>query len=130
MSKKTSTKFNPMHALTLVAGAVGGAFAINKSAGMIADPKVRAALPLGIGLFLTTMKDKNIQGVGSGMIAIGGQRLVGAFVPALAGTDSDDVIEGVFDEIDIEGLNDTLNGGDDVLNGYIDEEMNGYEGDY
>lgn len=104
----------------LVAGSLAANVIYNKAT-MIQNAKLRAAAPLLVGLFLSSQKSKMIAAVGCGMIAAGGQKLVGTFVPGLAGIDADDTIEGVYDEIEMNGADDVLNGFDDTLNGPGDD---------
>lgn len=103
----------------LVAGGVGAGFVYNKAASFVQDPKLRAGVPVLLGIVLMGQKSKMIQNVGAGMVTVGGQKLVGSFVPGLAGMDADEVIEGLYDGVDISGS--VINGTDDVINGHYNE---------
>lgn len=117
--KKMFNKDTLTQSAALAAGAIAGSLIFNKLT-QITNPKLRAAIPLAAGLFLVGNKNKMMAGLGGGMIAIGGQKLVGQFVPGLAGYDSDEVIEGVYmDDADSMGeSDDEINGASDVINGY------------
>lgn len=115
-------------AAALVAGSIGANLVYNKAT-MITNTKLRAAAPLVLGLVLSGQKNKMIQGVGFGMIAAGGQKLVGSFVPGLAGIEADEVIEGIYDDLEgVNGADDVINGPEDVINGFEDE-INGMDSD-
>lgn len=111
-------------AAPVVAGAIAAKLAKNVAGKVIKNDKLRAALPLVLGLGLLGSKGKTMQSVGLGMIAIGGTDLVGSFVPSIAGIEymdlsgvADDDTGGYLgDDDDMSGttLNgETLNGGDD-----------------
>jgi hypothetical protein len=55
-------------------------------------------LPLGVGIILANNKNKNLQGVGFGMIAVGGRNLAGFVIPALAGPSENDTVSVFLDE--------------------------------
>lgn len=102
----------PATALPIVAGAIGAKLVKNLAGKVTANDKIRAGIALALGLVLISNKSKSMQGVGSGMIAVGGADLITSFVPSLAGIE------------DME-LGDILNGGDDV---YMSDDMNGVDG--
>ena len=125
--KKMFSKDTLTQSAALAAGAIAGSLVFNKLT-QIANPKLRAAVPLAVGIFLVGNKNKMLSGLGGGMIAIGGQKLVGSFVPALAGYEADEVIEGVY--VDDEGMNedDEINGTFDTINAY--DVINGTDEDF
>ena len=117
--------------VALVGGGIGANFIYNKAT-MVENAKLRAAIPLLAGIGLSMQKNKLMQMAGYGMIATGGQKLVGAFVPALAGFDADEVIEGIYED-DGDGMNGATINGDNVINGPGDDDddyMNGSDEDY
>ena len=106
---------------TLVAGGVVASLVVNKLT-MIADVKIRSAIPVVLGIFLAGNKNKMVAGLGEGMIAIGGTKLIGSFLPNLgiSAIDSDEVVEGVYmDESPLNGTTSMANM--DVINGYDDD---------
>lgn len=125
--KKMFSKDTLTQSAALAAGAIAGSLVFNKLT-QIANPKLRAAVPLAVGIFLVGNKNKMLSGLGGGMIAIGGQKLVGSFVPALAGYEADEVIEGVY--VDDEGMNedDEISGTFDTINAY--DVINGTDEDF
>lgn len=119
-------------ALPLVGGAIAAKVAKNVSGKVIKNEKLRAALPLILGLFL--VGNKKMEKIGFGMIAVGGADLAGTIVPALSGIEDMD-LSGVLDGFeDIHGDDDMggpLDGFEDIhgpLNG--DDDMGGYGEDY
>lgn len=100
-------------AAALIAGGLGAKLVYNKAA-FIKDPKLRAGLPLLIGLFLSTQKEPMMKNLGFGMIVSGGTSLVGSFVPALSGIDADEVLDGVYEATD-ENVNYPLNGEEEFM---------------
>jgi hypothetical protein len=108
-----------MDAATVVAGSVLGNVVYTKL-DKIADKKIRSGLILLAGVFMSGQKNKMISGVGTGMVAIGG--MIGEFVPALAiaGIDTDEVVEGVYmDESPINATTSPANM--DVINGFDED---------
>lgn len=80
------------------------------------DPKILAAGKVALGIALPKfLKSPLMANVGNGMVAVGATELVGAFVPALAGTDDVVLLSGM-DEI---GELDELSGLDEI--GELDE---------
>ena len=103
---------------TLVAGGVVASIVTNKLT-MIADPRIRAAIPVLVGIFLSGNKNKMLSGIGDGMVTIGGTKLIGGFLPnmGISAIDADEVVEGVF--VDEEPINATSSMANmDVINGY------------
>lgn len=100
----------PATALPIVAGAIGAKLVKNLAGKVTQNDKIRAGAALVFGLLLISNKSKAMQGVGAGMIAVGGADLVVGFVPQLAGIEDMD-------------LGDVLNGPDDYVGAY--EDMNG-----
>ena len=114
--KDTFTK-----AATLVGGGVVASIVTNKLT-MIADTRIRAAIPVALGIFLAGNKNKMIAGLGEGMVAVGGTKLVGALLPnmGISAIDADEVVEGVYmDENPINATSSLQNM--DVINGYDDD---------
>ena len=114
--KDTFTK-----AATLVGGGVVASIVTNKLT-MIADTRIRAAVPVALGIFLAGNKNKMIAGLGEGMIAVGGTKLVGSLLPnmGISAIDADEVVEGVYmDENPINATSSMQNM--DVINGYEDD---------
>ena len=80
------------------------------------DAKILAAGKVALGIALPKfVKSPLMANVGNGMVAVGATELVGAFVPALAGTDDVVLLSGM-DEI---GELDELSGLDEI--GQLDE---------
>lgn len=125
--KKMLNKDTLTQSAALAAGAIAGSLIFNKLT-QIANPKLRAAIPLAAGIFLVGNKNKMLSGLGGGMIAIGGQKLVGTFVPALAGYEADEIIEGVYLDEDSMGEDEEINGTFDTINAY--DVINGNVEDY
>ena len=120
------------------AGLVGGGVAANVvSSKLLAKltfipDNFKPAVPIVLGLFLSTQKNKMLANVGCGMIAVGGAKLIGGFVPSINGITEAD-IAGMYDNIrisdeDITGAGDVLTGAGDVLNGPSDV-LNGMDDD-
>jgi len=106
---------------TLVAGGVVASIVTNKLT-MIADTRIRAAVPVVVGIFLAGNKNKMISGLGDGMIAVGGTKLVGALLPnmGISAIDADEVVEGVY--MTDNPINATTSPANmDVINGYEED---------
>lgn len=136
---KLKIKDTAMTAAGLVAGSVAANFMNNKLSAKITNPKLLAAAPLAVGIFLSMQKNGMLKNVGYGMMANGGSRLVGQLVPGLAGlTGIGDDIFGVYDEIvsgigvdelgEIEGVGEMDGLGAGVLNGFGAGVLNGMGG--
>ena len=74
----------------LLIGLVGGAIAtrfVGSAVGSIfpssVPPAFANAIPIALGIFLSTNKNDITKGAGYGMIAAGGSRFVGELVPAI-----------------------------------------------
>lgn len=133
-------KFKLKNAVSTVVPTVGGAIAAkllkNVSGKMVKNEKIRAALPLIVGIFLT--QSKKTEKLGLGMVAVGGADLAGTLVPALSGIEDMD-LSGVLDGFDdIHGADEMygpLDGFEDIhgpLNGddYMSEDIAGSGDDY
>jgi len=110
-----------MNAATVVAGSVVGGIASTKLT-MIGDARLRNGLVLVAGIFMAGQKNKMLSGVGTGMAAIGGAKLIGALVPALgiSAIDTDEIVEGVYmEENPINATTSPANM--DVINGFDED---------
>lgn len=105
--------------LAVIAGAVAGKM-VDKVIPESIDPKISAAGKIGLGLFLPNfVKDGKtkalLQGVGSGMIAVGALDLATS-LGVISGVNDDDMLA-----VSLEGIEDlpVINGSDDmpVING-------------
>ena len=76
---------NVKKALPAVGGGLLANFGSNKLASFIGNDKLRAGAVFLAGLAI--MSSKKFEYVGVGLATIGGTKLVGSFVPALAGYD-------------------------------------------
>ena len=122
--KKINFKKAGTDAAGLVAGAIVANLINSKLAAKVTNPKVRNAIPLVFGLFLLTNKSEMVKMAGAGMAAVGGSRLLGTAVPALAGVCGVGELEGVYDEL-IQGVNEDMGEIEGVLNG---DDMGEIEG--
>ena len=119
------------------AGLIGGGVAANVVSSKLLSKltfipdNFKPAVPIVLGIILSSNKNKMLANVGAGMVAVGGAKLIGGFVPSINGiTESD--IAGMYDNIsisedDINGAGDVLNGAGDVLNGMEDGNIAGDE---
>jgi hypothetical protein len=110
-----------MKAGTLVAGGVVASIVTNKLT-MIADTRLRSAVPVVLGIILAGNKNKMISGLGDGMVAVGGTKLVASLLPnmGISAIDADEVVEGVY--IDQNPINATSSMQNmDVINGYDED---------
>jgi tetrahydromethanopterin S-methyltransferase subunit A len=115
--------------VTPIAGVIAGSLAadvvINKAlADVIKDKNIRTLIPVGLGIFLLTMKGDFMKSLGSGMIANAGTQFAKSTIPGLSGiteSDMDAVFEDISEEIEINEL-DTLNEFD-TLNEDISEDI-------
>lgn len=129
MNTKKLMKSVTSKVLPATVGGVGAKFAKNLSGKVTQNAKLRAAIPLLIGIFLT--QSAKTEAVGLGMCAVGGADLAGTMIPAISGLEDMD-LSGLFGE---PTLNEDLNGydvggydvGGNTLNGF--EDMGNY-GDY
>lgn len=122
--KKVTKQITPT--LIGVAGGVGANFAATKIT-FITNPKLKYGAMLLAGLMIGSMKGEMMKNLGTGIATVSGMKLVGTFVPSLAGVTgvSDDVLNGVFDEV-LEGVDDYDSvSGDDDMNGLGDDVLNG-----
>lgn len=106
---------------TLVAGGVVASIVTNKLT-MIADARIRAAVPVVVGIILSGNKNKMLSGVGDGMVAVGGTKLIAQLLPniGISAIDADEVVEGVY--MDDSPINATTSPANmDVINGYDDD---------
>jgi len=129
MNSKKIMKTVTGKVLPATAGGIGAKLAKNLSGKVTTNPKIRAALPLALGIFLA-MSAKT-EALGLGVCAVAGADLTGTFIPAIAGLEDMD-LNGVFGPT----LNEDVSGydvggydvgGDNTLNGF--EDMGNY-GDY
>lgn len=134
---KFNAKKQLMPAFGLAAGGIGANFINQKLAGTLGNDKIRGAALLGVGIFLSMQKGDMMKHVGSGFIAVSAMKLVGSFVPSMAGlTGIDaDILNGIHDDTsitaeDLSGvLNGVLNGDDDGAYGVLnDDTMEGTDG--
>jgi len=112
-----------------IAGVVAGAVIAKQLNKVLKfDAKILAAGKIALGVMLPKfVKNPLINGVGQGMIAIGGTELVGSFIPALGQTDDIVMLSGMDDFDTMSGL-DTI--GEDIseVNGFSDiAEVNGFD---
>ena len=114
--KKINIKEAGTNGAALIAGAIVANLVNSKLATKVTNPKMRNAIPFALGLFLLTNKSAMIKMAGAGMAAVGGSRLLGAAVPALAGVCGVGELEGVYDEL-IQGVGDDMGEIEGVLNG-------------
>lgn len=131
--KRRSTRRRSMGALgggviMDIAGVVAGAVIAKQLNKVLKfDAKILAAGKIALGVMLPKfVKNPLINGIGQGMIAIGGTELVGSFIPSLGATDDVVMLSGDFDTDMMSGL-DTI--GQDVseVNGFDVAEVNGYD---
>jgi len=131
--KRRSTRRRSMGAagagmLMDIAGVVAGAVIAKQLNKVLKfDAKILAAGKIALGVMLPKfVKNPLINGIGQGMIAIGGTELVGSFIPSLGATDDVIMLSGDFDTDMMSGL-DTI--GQDVseVNGFDVAEVNGYD---
>ncbi len=111
--------------LSVTAGAVIASKVIQMVSGRL-DAKIAAAVPVAVGVFLPKfVKNPMAKGIANGMIAVGGQRLVGSFLPALGETDDVVLVSGL-DEI---GEIDQIGYGSEIseINGTDISEINGFD---
>jgi hypothetical protein len=114
--------------VTPIAGVIAGSLAadvvINKALPSTMNKNIRTLIPVGVGIFLLTMKGDFMKSLGSGMIANAGTQFAKSAIPGLAGiteSDMDAVFEDISEEIEINEL-DTLNEFD-TLNEDISEDI-------
>lgn len=117
-------------ALGIIAGAVVGKLVVNKFLPNI-DEKIKNAgvLVLGAAVFPRLIKGDLGKSIGAGMVAVGGQGLVGSFIPAIgAMTDTMEfpvTVGEVPDNLSVIAGDDSVMAGDSlsVLAGFEDDEM-------
>lgn len=116
-----------------IAGVVAGAVIAKQLNKVLKfDAKILAAGKIALGVALPKfVKNPLVNGIGQGMIAIGGAELVGSFVPSLGAADDVIMLSGNFDDmmsgLDQIGEIDTI--GEDVseVNGFDVSELNGFD---
>ena len=87
-----------------ILGIIGGAIAAKVATSQVAKltssmnlPSfIPALVPVGIGVVLAGNKNKALQGVGYGMIAVGGSNLAAAFIPGITGMNAPEDVEALF----------------------------------
>jgi hypothetical protein len=89
--KKTMKKGNTGEIIGVLAGAVAAGFIPRLTQGINIPAPIKSAIPLVLGVFLSTNKNAMIKGAGFGMIAKGGSDLVGALIPATVSAPEDDI---------------------------------------
>jgi hypothetical protein len=111
-----------------IAGVVAGAVIAKQLNKVLKfDAKILAAGKIALGVMLPKfVKNPLINGIGQGMIAIGGTELVGSFIPALGATDDVVMLSGDFDTDMMSGL-DTIGADISEVNGFDVAEVNGYD---
>jgi len=121
--KKMFGKFDMTAFAGNVAGAIAAKVVVSKLP--IQNNYIKSAVPVLLGAFLMSNKNKMISAAGTGMIAVGGAQLVSSFVPGIAGilgmddmnflgAPAGNVLEG-FD--DISGMDDIGAAAGNVLDG-------------
>lgn len=114
--------------VTPIAGVIAGSLAadvvINKALPTTINKNIRTLIPVGVGIFLLTMKGDFMKSLGSGMIANAGTQFAKSAIPGLAGiteSDMDAVFEDISEEInEVDTLNEF-----DTLNEDISEDISG-----
>lgn len=116
--KQIGKKIVPSAAM--VAGGVVASKANNMLANTLKDDRMRAGAVVVAGILLGGMKGEMIKNIGAGMVTVGGMKLVAAVAPSLG--ISDDVLNGLFDEVVSDSPDENyMNGG--VINGGGGEDM-------
>lgn len=135
MAKGSSKKQFITDALALVVGGVVASKASSLPLSFIPD-KVKPLVPIVAGYFLSRNKNRMVQGVGAGMIAVGGIKAVSVFAPGLGISSIDEMINGG-EDIYLNGMGSVWNalaggeqmsavpGGGNALAGEPDPEGNG-----
>lgn len=93
MNTKKITKSVTSKVLPTVAGGIGAKFAKNLSGKVTQNEKLKAALPLILGIAL--LQSSKTEAIGMGMCAVGGADLAGQFLPAIHGIEDMD-LSGLF----------------------------------
>ena len=122
MLKKIGKQVTPIAGV--IAGSLAADVVINKALPDTLNKTVRTLVPVGLGIFLLTMKGQFMQSLGSGMIANAGTQLAKNTIPGLAGiTESD--MDAVFEDIseDME-MNEDISEDFNTLNEDISEDFN------
>ena len=113
MIKQISKQVTPIAGV--IAGSLAADVVINKALPSTLNKNIRTLIPVGVGIFLLTMKGDFMKSLGSGMIANAGTQFAKSAIPGLAGiteSDMDAVFEDISEEInEVDTLNefDTLN---------------------
>lgn len=121
MLKKIGKQVTPIAGV--IAGSLAADVVINKALPDTLNKTVRTLVPVGLGIFLLTMKGQFMQSLGSGMIANAGTQLAKNTIPGLAGiTESD--MDAVFEDIseDME-MNEDISEDFNTLNEDISEDF-------
>lgn len=98
--KKSRSKFNIMEFAGTIGGAVVGKVVSAKLP--IANNTIKNLVPVAIGAFLSTNKNRTLAAAGYGMIAAGGAGLVSSLVPTISGL-MVPVVNGI-DEMALDGV--------------------------
>lgn len=121
--KKLDFKKAGMHVISTGMGAVGAKILNKPLANM--NPKLRAFLKIAGGVLLPTFaKNDFMQGIGSGLVAVGAAELVTEFMPGLAGIGDTDMSDVGFIE-----QSSTVSGPYDAEVYGTDDEMSGIGAD-
>lgn len=83
MKRSTKSKFNFIEFAATIGGAVIGKVVTAKLP--IQNNLIKNLVPVALGAFLVTNKNKTIAAAGTGMIAAGGAGLVSSMVPGISG---------------------------------------------
>lgn len=83
MKRGSKSKFNVMEFAATIGGAVIGKVVTAKLP--IKNNLIKNLVPVAVGAFLVTNKNKTISSLGTGMIAAGGTGLVSSLVPGISG---------------------------------------------
>lgn len=123
------TKVNIANVGGLVVGAVAANYVSNTAGKMLPSVgKFGGVAPVLLGWFLMSMKGDLIKGAGAGMVAAGGAKLIGGFMPnmsvneELSGVLTEDVTEDV-SEVLTEDLSEVLT---EDLSEDMTEDLSGY----
>jgi hypothetical protein len=117
-----------------IAGVVAGAVIAKQLNKFLKfDAKILAAGKIVTGVMLPKfIKNPLVNGIGQGMIAVGGAELVGSFVPSLGAADDVVILSGMdmnfpMDNSDIVNGLDTIGADISEVNGFDIAEVNGYD---
>ena len=121
MLKKIGKQVTPIAGV--IAGSLAADVVINKALPDTLNKTVRTLVPVGLGIFLLSMKGQFMQSLGSGMIANAGTQLAKSTIPGLAGiteSDMDAVFEDISEDMD---MNEDISEDFNTLNEDISEDF-------